>query len=186
MGLMRLENTLTEPGQVRQMSRSEVTSLYLPLRRSVYDEYNWAKRKMDGESWDSYDEIAIHYGYFLSNYLAGAFRLIVAPTIQELPSGSNLQGIVFPGRVGEFSKGMVASQFRGKRVFVTLLRFGLSEARALGISHVFLSAFDTGRLKRFYARFGFTTVGVPFRFEDENIHPSEGAIVFHKQLDELT
>jgi hypothetical protein len=165
------------------MSPNEIISLCLPLRRSVFHEFGWTKQsRVDNDGRDRYDESAIHYGYFLSDLLVGAIRLVIAPTLQGLPSGSYLQGQTFVGNLGELCKGIVAPQFRGGLVLTSLLHFGISEAQTLGISHLFLSAFDTDRIRRFYTQFGFATLGASFIYEDKNIRPSERAIVFHKEL----
>src|SRR2546427_1166473 len=153
--------------KVREMSSDEIISMYLPLRCSVFHEFGWAKNAQgDYDGRDDYDKNAFHFGCFSDDSLLGAIRLVIAPTVHDLPSGCYIgPSDLFVGRLGELCKGVVNGQFRGRHIFSTLVCFGISKAREQGVSHLFLSAFDTDRIRRFYSHFGLVPCGAPFAYE---------------------
>lgn len=161
-------------GSIKILSPSELTQLCLPLRMQVlHEELGWISHEVTNSEAlrDQYDERAIHFGYFSSDLMIGALRLIIADSFEVLPSGKLVTNPWhMDGIVGELSRGVVHPDYRGSQVFPKLLKTAIEHAKQEGVSHLFLSTFDTPKTHRFYSRYGFTLLEGALKFRDEHMN----------------
>lgn len=170
---------------IRELSNEEVGSLYLPLRKRIFEELGWSRHANPNPASlrDAYDAEAIHLGFFVNEEFAGALRLIISAHPDRLPSGPFMPaGRAFSGSVAEISKSMVERRFRGNRVYTRMIQATIERAARKGIVHLFIGGMDSPEVRGFYPRFGFVVVNHSYQFADEHVALGSTAVLFHKQI----
>jgi GNAT superfamily N-acetyltransferase len=172
---------------IRELAPAEVTELYLPLRLTVmHEKLGWTTHAVStpNDLRDRFDSTAIQLGCFVETEFAGALRIVVAASTSDLPSGPFMPAVEDAhGKVAELTKGFVYPRFRGFGVFRDLAETSIRRAHASGAVHLFLSTFETGRERAFWARYGFEPRGEMFQFSDEHISPREKVRLFYQRSD---
>lgn len=171
-----------------QLSERQVADLSLPLRERIYNrELDWfihPVTQIDNVR-DHYDDHSLHLGVVINgSELAASARVVVASTMEQLPSGPYLQGkiTIGEGRVCEVSRVLVDHRYRHSGLFGVMLNGCILGAVQSGASHLFISEAKSDRSARYLSRHGFDPLNTDFYFHDGIVKPPSLSTVYGLDL----